>query len=235
MLIEIVVAIAMVATIALPLLTVFLQSAKADHASNNLLNANYISQNYVERLDGMTYMQALQNLPNREQVGDYYLTAKIRPYGPAFDAFETSYNYAQIVYFDDGSVLTVMPDGKWRLLEEAPTYYSLLVSEYGYYFSGGGTDHVGSCDANKCLLQINAMERTQTEEVTISFDYGIKSVLYCKQHHADDFSFSHENETYKDMTDGSESMIYVETKVYETASAERPVASYEGYIYIKNW
>ena len=46
----------------MPLLTVYVQSFKVDTAARHVLNANYISQQYIEKLDAATYPQALSNL-----------------------------------------------------------------------------------------------------------------------------------------------------------------------------
>ena len=82
-LLETVIAIAILAAIALPLLNIFVQSAQVDELAMGVLNANYISQDYTEKLDTMTYDEVLADVPYRRQVDSYYLTAVIKPYGAA--------------------------------------------------------------------------------------------------------------------------------------------------------
>ena len=77
--IETLLAICIFAAIALPLMSVFLQSTKTDRAARNVLNANYISQDYIETLDTKTYKDALQSVPTLLLTNQYYLTATITP------------------------------------------------------------------------------------------------------------------------------------------------------------
>ena len=102
--IEVIISIAIIATIALPLLSIFVQSIKTDRAANDVLNANYISQDYIERLDALTYLSALGSVPNHAETGDYYLSASITPYGTVNGLFDTSCDYAHLVCFDNEKV-----------------------------------------------------------------------------------------------------------------------------------
>ena len=62
-LLETVIAIGILAAIALPLMSLFVQSAKTDEKARAVLNANYICQNYTEKLETQTYNTALENAP----------------------------------------------------------------------------------------------------------------------------------------------------------------------------
>lgn len=235
-LIEVVLAVAMIAIIALPLLTVFLQSVKTDTAAKNVLNANYISQSYTERLDGMTYPEALAALPTSVETNGYYLTARIEPYGSANVQFDGACDFVHIVYFGNEKMLAVMPDGKWRLFSSLPSSISMTVSMGFYTFTSDSVQISGHMSSFNCMLQINAIKKNSASEVTISYDEQCKSALYCKAYHKDDFIFlSTEAEIYEDMITGDTSLIHVTTSVYDAPTNTEPVAISESYINIRNW
>ena len=160
-LIEVLLSIAIFAAIALPLMTVFLQSAKTDRAARDVMNANYIAQDYIETLDTKTYKQALSSVPALEAHGEYYLSTVIEPYG---NAKNTSFSgsdcvYAHLIMKSDGSMLAVMPDGKWLEYSSVPAAISMSVSNGSYSFSAGSKTKTGTAAYNKCAVIISAMQK----------------------------------------------------------------------------
>lgn len=234
-LIEVIISIAIFAAIALPLLSVFIQSFKVDRISNSVLNANYISQDYIEKLDTKTYSAALTNLPNRLHVGSYYLTAKIQPYGTANSLFTQQCCYVQLIMFSDSSMLCVMPDGKWHVFTSVPSTISLSVSSKVYTFTGGYTTLTGNAGYNYCALIINAMKMPNETASTITTNINCKTVLYCTDLNTNNMSITGDSTKYKNMVTGDTSLIFITTSVYNTANDENAIAVSDSYINIKNW
>jgi|GEM_PF-1639685 prepilin-type N-terminal cleavage/methylation domain len=234
-LVEVILAIAIIATIALPLMSVFLQSAKTQRAAQGVLSANYISQDYIERLDTTTYGDALASRPNRTNRNGYYLTAEITPYGTASSMFAGPCAYAQLVFYSTGGMLAVMPDGKYRMFASVPSSISISSGGGLYSFSGGGVTLSGGMGRAYCAVLINAMAKPSGSKCTVTLSANCKALRYCKKADKADIAISGAGETYCDMTAGDTSMIHVKTYVYETATAAEPMAAGEGYISIRNW
>lgn len=234
-LLETLLSIAIIAAIALPLMSVFLQSVKTHQAARGVLSANYISQDYVEKLDTTFYEDALSNKPTRVLVGSYYLSASIQPYGTAASMFTDACEYAHLVFYADGRMLAVMPDGKWRMYAAVPASASISAGGGMYSFSAGTTTFSGNMSNANCAVVINAMEKPSGSECSITLSTTCKALRFCKEYDADDITISGTEETYYDLVAGDASLIHVKTYVYETANSDDPVAVGESYINIKNW
>ncbi|MDD5017279.1 MAG: type II secretion system protein [Eubacteriales bacterium] len=232
-LIEVLVAVCMIAVIALPLMSVFLQSVKTDQAAKGVLNANYISQDYIEKLDAVTYRDALINLPDHEQYGEYYLTATIEPYGTTSSSGPCE--YVHLMFFGNETMLAVMPDGNWHFFSSIPNDVSLQVSGGIYTFIGSDVVITGETDYPNCALLINAMEKVSSSAMSVTVGTGCKAVLYCKVCHDDEFSFSGSSETYIDLITGDTSLVHVTAYVYDTPTGTQEIAVSESYINIANW
>jgi len=234
-LIETVIAIVIIAVVALPLLSVFLQSIKTDQAAKTVLNANYISQDYIEKLDATTYPNALANLPNRVTIEDYYLTADIKPYGTTNSLFGCVCEYAHMIFYSDNSMLTVLPDGDYLFFSSVPNYMSLSITTGSYTFIYDGITVTGDTDYVYCALLINGMQKQDCVTSNITLGSTCKSVLYCKDEQKDDIIITGTNETYSDMITGETSLINVTTYVYDSYGSTLPKGVSESYINIKNW
>ena len=234
-LLETILAIAIIAAIALPLMSVFLQSVKTSQAARGVLSANYISQDYIEKLDTTIYESALSNKPGRVSVDGYYLSVSIEPYGTASSMFTGTRDYAHLVFYGDGRMLAVMPDGKWHMFSAVPASVSISAGGGMYSFSAGGTTLSGGIDGTSCAVIIGAMAKPSGRECTVTLGAACKALRYCTEYDADDITVTGECETYYDLVTGDTSLIHVKTYVYETAAAENPVATGESYINIKNW
>lgn len=237
-LLETLLAIMIIAAIALPLMSLFLQSIKTDQAAKGVLNANYISQEYIETLDTMTYYQALSNLPDHKQTGDYYLSATIEPYGTASSLFSGKCGYVHLVFYDDGSMLAVMPDGEDEYYTSAPNTISLSINGGKYTFScDGAALPVGDIPYGYCAMIVNAMKKPQgtSTKTNITLGASCKALLYCQESGDDDFTFTGTYYTYEIMMSGEESLVHVTTYVYDSATATDAIAEAESYINIKNW
>ncbi len=235
-LVEVILSIAIIAAIALPLMSVFLQSAKTQQAAKGILSANYISQDYIEKLDTQTYEAVLTNLPNRVSKNGYYLTAKIEPYGTAAYLFPDKCGYLHLVFFGGGSLLAVMPDGKWHKFTSIPSSISISSGGGLYTFSGGSTSLSGSMGCTDCVVMINAMKKPSGSKCAITLASTCKALRYCMKDDSADLTITGWSATYYDMDHtGDTSQIYVKTYVYETASSSDPVATGESYINIRNW
>lgn len=234
-LLETLLAIAIIAAIALPLMSVFLQSVKTNQASKGVLSANYISQDYIEKLDTATYEEALSNQPDRVPVDGYYLSASIEPYGTASAMFTGACVYAHLVFYADGRMLAVMPDGNWRMFSAIPASISISAGGGMYSFSAGSATLTGSMDSANCAVIIDAMEKPSGSACTVTLGAAFKALRYCKEYDVDDITVTGTGETYCDLVPGDTSLIHVKTYVYGTAAAANPVATGESYINIKNW
>ncbi len=234
-LIEVVLAIAIFAAIALPLFNVFVQSVKTDRISNDVLNANYISQDYIEKLDATIYQQALNDCPDRVSVENYYLTASIRPYGTFNSMFVGQCSYAHLVMYEEGGMLAVMPDGKWHAFESVPENITLSVSSGTYSFTGDYTTITGISSYNYCAMLIDGMLKPSETTTTITLGSSCKAVVYCQKNHFNDFVINGDSQVYEDIMAGTTSLVYVGAFVYNTADSTTAVAVSEGYINIKNW
>ena len=231
-LIEVILSIVLIALITLPLMSIFLQSVKTDRAAKGVLNANYISQDYVEKLDAQTYRQALSSRPVYHQVGEYYLTATIEPYGTA-DSHNTG--YVHLIIYDNSTMLAVLPDGGWQVLGSVPDTISISVVD-GVCTLTCGTDVLtGEIKFSNCVLIINAIQKTSSDVSNVSLGTGCKAILYCQDRHDDDFVFSGTSETYMDLMTGETSLVHITTRVYEQPADPEPIAVAESYISIKNW
>lgn len=234
-LLETLIAIAIIAAIALPLLSAFLQSVKTNQASKGVLSANYISQDYIEKLDTVTYEAALSSQPSRVLVDGYYLSASIEPYGTATPLFSGSCVYAHLVFYDSGRMLAVMPDGKWRVFSSIPASISISTGGGMYSFKAGSTTLTGSAGSTNCAVIINAMEKPSGSKCEITLSASCKALRYCNKSDVADITVSGTSETYCDLATGDTSLIHVNTYVYQNAAATDPVATSESYINIKNW
>lgn len=234
-LLETVIAIAILAAIALPLLNVFVYSAKADGTARAILNANYISQNYTEKLETVTYKQALSSIPNRQEYEGYYLSAKIQPYGSVTDSTHSQVAYSNIIIYSDGSMLAVMPDGQWTTFISVPS--SIAFSKFGnsYTFQAGTKTLTGNLDDYFCIVTINAMKQSSAVTMGVSTTEEFKPVLYCKSAYKDNYSFDSVYEVIGDLLAQDSSLVHVTTYVYDDSMATDAISSLESYITIKNW
>ncbi len=234
-LLETLLAIAIIAAIALPLFSIFLQSVKTQQAAKGILSANYISQDYIEKLDTMTYSDALSTLPSRTYTNGYYLSAAIEPYGSGGGLFDGSCDYAQLLFYDDGRMLAVLPDGKWHLYSAVPATILLSSSGASYSFMAGGVTLTGSMESLNCVVVINAMAKPSGTACNITLNSAFKALRYCLKYDAADIALAGTGETYCDLMAGDTSLVHVTTRVYEDAAGGTPVATAEGYISIRNW
>jgi len=234
-LLETILAIAIIAAIALPLLSVFLQAVKTDQAAKGVLSANYISQDYLEKLDTLTYESALQNLPDREEKDGYYLSVKITPYGTASSMFSSACDYAHLVFYADGRMLAVMPDGKWHMFSTIPSSISLNTGGGLYSFTADSVSLSGKTGSSYCALIVDAMAKPSGTECSVSIGTMCKALRYCNEYDADDITIIGTGETYCNLITGDTSLVHVQTYVYETTDDTAPVATSEGYVSIRNW
>jgi prepilin-type N-terminal cleavage/methylation domain-containing protein len=227
-LVEVILAVAIFAAIALPLLTVYVQSFKVDTAARGVLNANYISQQYIEKLDAVAYSDALSNLPGKQAQGGYYLSATITPHGTDGGAF------VHLVALNNGKMLTVLPDGKWRLFGSVPSNISVSHSGGQYRLTCDGTTLTGNVDESTLKVIVNAVNLGSVSPgISLS---GCKAVVYCTSDNESNINIvSGEADKYPDMFAGDTSLVHVTASVYETADASEPVAQSEAYINIRNW
>ena len=235
-LIEVLVSVAIFAAVALPLMSVFLQSAKTDRAARNVMNANYIAQDYIETLDAKTYKQALSALPNLEARGDYYLSATIEPYGNAKNALFAGNDcvYAHLVMRSDGSLLTVLPDGQWLEYSSVPTAISISLSSSGYTFSAGGKTKAGTAAYSRCAVLVSAMNWPGGASPLITAGAGCKVMVYCKSGDVSDIRVDGEAYYHKDIIAGDTSLVRVAASIYDSKTNPKPVATTEVYLSLRN-
>ena len=229
-LIEVLLAIAIIAAVALPLLSVFLQSVKTDQAAKDVLNSNYIAQDYVENLDAQTYPSALATLPDHQEINHYFLSATIEPYGSFGD-----YGYVHLIMYDNGTMLTVFPDGKWHQFSAVPSQINLSLSAGVYTFSAGGISITGPSGSVSCALLINAMQKPSETTTAVSLGAGCKAFLYCQRNHEDDLAITGDNEVFEGILNGNTSLIHVSTYIFDSQNASEPIAMSESYKNIRNW
>ncbi len=233
-LIEVILSIAIIAAIALPLMSMFVQSVKTQRSAQGVLSASYISQDYIEKLDSTTYESALTNLPNRVSKSGYYLTAQITPHGTTTASFRPC-GYMHLVFYESGALLAVMPDGKWRKFTSIPSAITINAGGALYTFTAGSTTLTGSIGSTYCSVLINAMKKPSGQKCTITLSTNCKALRHCKKSDESDITISGTKESYCDMITGDTSLIHVKTYVYELASSTDPVAIGEDYINIRNW
>lgn len=237
-LVEVVLSIAIIATIALPLYSVFGQSIKTDRAANDVLNANYIAQDYLEKLNTTLYLSALNNVPNKSSVNGYFLSAAIRPYGTANSLFSAQCSYIHLVMYGDNSMLAIMPDGKYTVFGNVPSSIILSLSGSTYSFTGGSTTITGSSSYSYCALIINAMAKPSDTKTLVTLSTtNCKAVVYCGKGHTGDITLSPTsgNSIFENEIKGDTSLIHVTASVYVLSADSTPVSSSESYINIKNW
>lgn len=234
-LLETVIAIAILAAIALPLLNIFVQSAQVDELAMGVLNANYISQDYTEKLDTMTYSEVLADVPYRRQIDSYYLTAVIKPYGAAGDASGNQSDYAHVIIFDDNTMLAVMPDGQSITYSSVPTTMTYSSIGLAYSFVGGGSTLTGTLEYGSCVVSINSMNQTSVVSMSVTLSSSFKAMLYCPSYYTDNYTFTGDNEVIENLLTSEKSLIHVTTYVYDDAFSNEVVASLESYVALKNW
>ncbi len=237
-LLEVVLAVFIFSIVALPLLGIFLQAVKTDVAARGVLNANYIAQNYIEQLYSTTYKQALDSLPDKQQAGDYYLSATILPYGTAGNLFTSACVFAHLLLMDDGKMLAVMPDGKWQLFGSIPANISLGVSGGVYTLSCDGTQLTGTSAYGNCMLVVNAMKKPESStSPNITLGQGCKTAVYCTRANKDSVSIVGDQSSivkHIDIISGDTSLINVTAKVYDFPDSDTPVGVSQTYISINN-
>lgn len=237
-LLEVLLAVVIFSIVALPLLGVFLQAVKTDVAARSVLNANYIAQDYIEQLYSKTYKQALDGLPEKQQVGNYYLSATILPYGTAGGLFSSSCVFAHLLLTDDGKMLAVMPDGKWQLYSSIPSSIAFGISGGNYTFASDGTQLTGASKYPNCVLIINAMKKPEAStSPVVNLGGGSKAVVYCTRINKDTISIVGDADSIKkhvDIISGDVSLISVTANVYDSSDSNTPVGVSQAYISIKN-
>lgn len=239
-LIEVLLAIVIFAAIALPLMSVFLQSVKTDKAARNVLNANYIAQDYIEKLDTLTYRTLLDTLPNKIDTGGYYLSAKAEPYGNAQSLFADASSKAKpcaflhVVMLSDGKVLVVLPDGKQVPYTALPPTISVSVSNGTYTFSAGGTTKTGTAAYGRYAVILNAMNKVSGKTTTLTLGANTKAVAYCTSGNKGEVTVPTGTPVYVDVMQAKRSMVHVTVSVYEKSTDSEPVAVSETYVNVRN-
>jgi prepilin-type N-terminal cleavage/methylation domain-containing protein len=233
-LIETLLAISLFAAIALPLLTVFLQSTKADRAARDVLNANYISQDYIEKLDTKTYKEALQDVPSLQSKNGYYLSATIEPYGNAKSMFSANCVYVHLIMLSNGTMLAVLPDGKWRQFSSLPGSISMSVSGGQYTLNCSGTVVSGTTKYNNCAVIINAVNKTAGVSTAVSLGATCRALVYCSSAEASKITVTGTSQFHKDLITGTTSLIRVKASVYQKTSDSQPLAVSDAFINIRN-
>ncbi len=234
-LLETVIAIAILAAVALPLLSLFVQSAKTDEKARAVLNANYICQNYTEKLETLTYGEALANAPNRQLIDNYYLTARIQPYGSVANESGTQSSYSHIILYSNGNMLAVMPDGKWATFSSVPSDITYGTVGTSYNFTAGSTSISGSLEHSNCVITVNAMQQTNAVSLNIGAESNYKTVLYCQSYYTEDYSLTGDYEVIEDLLTQDNSLVHISTYVYEDSLTSDVITSVESYITLKNW
>ena len=239
-LIETLLAISLFAAIALPLLTVFLQSAKADRAARDVMNANYISQNYIEQLDVKSYKEALQGKLKMELINGYYLTATVEPYGNAGKSlFTTPCVYVHLIILNSGNMMVGLPDGKWQEFSPNSGSFggvSVSISGGSYTFKCGSTTVTGSSNYSNCAVIINASNKSTGDISSINVTQGAtcKALVYCSSAQASKITVSGTSQFFKDTIAGKTSLLRVKASVYQKNSDTKPLAVSEAIISIRN-
>ena len=233
-LLEVILAVAIFAMVTLPLLSIFVQSMNVDVKAGDVLNANYISQDYLEKLDTLTYADALSSQPNNASVGNYNFTAKIMPYGSLTSLFSERCSYAHLILYENGTALCVMPDGKWHLFGSIPSSFMISVSGGQYSFTGGYTSITGPSGYNYCGMIVNAMKKPDATTFSVTLGANCKGVLYVKKVDSGEITFSGgSSSVFEDLITGGTSLIYITTELYDPA--ENSIAKSDSYTYIRNW
>ena len=232
-LIETLLAISLFAAIALPLLTVFLQSAKADRAARDVMNANYISQDYIEHLDSKTYKDVL-SVPTKQSTNGYYLSATVEPYGNAKSMFSSDCVYIHLIMLSDGKMLAVLPDGKWRELSSVPGSISASVSSGQYTLNCSGTVVSGTAKYNNCAVIINATKKTAGTSTAVTLGATCKALIYCASAEVSKITVTGTSQYHKDLITGTTSLIRVKASVYQKAGDSKPLAVSDAFINIRN-
>lgn len=234
-LLETVIAIAILAAIALPLLSIFVQSAQVDGMARGILKSNYISQDYTEKLDTMTYKEALADVPDRRAVDSYYLTAVINPYGAVGNVSGNQSDYVHIIIYADNTMLAVMPDGKWILFSSVPSSITFTSSGNTYSFLAGASVLTGILKYGSCVVSINAMNQTNDLSISVTVDSAFKVMLYSPSYYTDNYTIVGTSEVIEDLLLSEKSLIHVTTYVYDDAFSNDAVASLESYLSLRNW
>lgn len=234
-LIEIILAIGIFAVISFPLLSVFVQSINIDRKASDVVNANYIAQEYIENLDSVTYTQALLNLPEFDTIDDYSFSAKIIPYGTMDSLFDDRCSYVHIIMYENGNALCVMPDGSWHTFSSIPSTFSLTMADCTYTFKGGFTTLTGTSKYNNCAMIVNSMKKPDAAKSAITLGGNCRGALYIKSVDSGDITFSGgDSSIYEDFYAGDTSLVYVTTALYNPAK-EKIIATSDNYISIRNW
>lgn len=234
-LLELILAVAIFAIITLPLFSIFVQSMIIDVKAGDVLSANYITQDYLEKLDTLTYADALSNQPSNSSVGNYKFTAKIFPYGSLTSLFSNNRcSYLHLILFEDGKALCVMPDGQWHIYTSIPSSFLLVVSSGTYTFTGGYTSLTGPSGYNYCGVIVNAMKKPDATSFNINLAANCSGVLYGKKVDSGEITFTGGTSYfYEDLITGDTSLIYITTELYDPA--DNSIATSYSYAYIRNW
>lgn len=238
-LIETLLALALFAAIALPLLTVFLQSAKADRAARDVMNANYISQNYIEQLDTKSYKEALQGKLKMKLINGYYLTATVEPYGNAGKSlFTTPCVYVHLIILSTGNMLVGLPDGEWREIAPISGSFgsvSVSISSGSYTFKCGSTTVTGSSKYSDCAVIINASNKSgDISTITVTQGATCKALVYCTSAQTSKITVSGTSQFFKDTIAGKTSLLRVKASVYQKTTDTKPLAVTDAFINIRN-
>lgn len=239
-LVEVVLAVAIFAVTAMSLLGVYLQAVKTDVAARKVLDANYITQDYIEHLDTQTYEGALYDIRDNhpKELDGRYLSAAIKPHGAAGSPIAS---YMHALFLPGNRMLAVMPDGQWWVYSNATTIAVNVGDDGSYTFRVNSTAvRSGTAGNRYCALIVNAMHMPDDISLTVNMTgSGCEAAAYCTNGNQSRVTLSgiplSRQQKHIDVIAGDSSLIHVTVRVYDAPAGGAPVAESEAYIPIKNW
>ena len=134
----------------------------------------------------------------------------------------------------DGSMLAILPDGKWRLFSSIPASITVTVSSSQYSLNCSGTIITGSAGNTNCAVIVNAMKKKTGISPTITLGTTCKALIYCTTANKGDMTFSGTTQYNCDLLTATTSLVHVTASVYESQTATKPLSVSDAYINLRN-
>jgi len=234
-LVEVLVAVFIIAAVTGPIMAIFVQSASITATSKELTESNYLAQQYMERLYEKTYLEALDAQVDKEAAGGYYVSLDIAPSGTHEELFSSAPCYFHMIYTTTGGMLFVAPDGTYRAYAEAPGSVQVTSTYYGYAVTIDSETITGSTGYMGTAVIVNTVHKPAAVATSLTLDNSsTAAVLFATPSNYEDVSVSGNAHAYIGVNDGRESLVAATVSVYRQASDTTPVKVIKNIIQLPN-
>ncbi|MDD4797325.1 MAG: prepilin-type N-terminal cleavage/methylation domain-containing protein [Eubacteriales bacterium] len=252
-LVEVLVAVAILALVAVPVLSVYLTSAQDITLSRRTTDATLTAQSLLENLVGLDYQAlfdadtggARHNVPishvREDAGGKFWYTIDVRPYAPTVSSAHPE--ALRLFLYSDGTgvsqAFAAGPDGKTVQASDV-TAVSLQAAGDDYHLiltrsAGSAVTLDGKC-AGGVLLLADATARTADSDVRFRLTGDTKVRILCRQGGQDYYPVDNAAQYLHDVLlagdELTQSPVSVTVRVYLDADITQPLATYSDILLV---